>query len=98
MWIRLPVGRPTWRQHPACPFQDEDRRPTVAFYGKAVTYSRPQKLGLLQLHQRDGLSPAQACEYSNISSTSIWDLLAVLTQNLFHNIGGMDALRVTGDS
>lgn len=31
MWIRLLVGRPTWRQHPAWPFQDEDRRPKVAF-------------------------------------------------------------------
>lgn len=31
MWIRLPVGRPTWRQHLAWPFQDEDRRPKVAF-------------------------------------------------------------------
>lgn len=36
MWIRLPVGHPTWRQHPAWPFEDDDRCPMVAFLWEVV--------------------------------------------------------------
>ncbi|KAF0908793.1 hypothetical protein E2562_028595 [Oryza meyeriana var. granulata] len=75
MWLRLPVGRLSWRSHPEWPLQNTDRHPTVAHLFVQVPQPavRNNAMYYYYTNELDSLHPSQI-EWEPYRSQEIQDL------------------------